>query len=155
MRIQALLLALSLSACSGPLVKALDKCSQDLQSKEAALAEETRKLVLVSNGYMEVKAGLESCLAATPPRDSVVEITLKRRVLDIERFLGERILDDTGEIINLQAILCKMRKGVDRRFGRYHESARRALINDFGVATGLAIFNAQCAQAGMRRTATR
>lgn len=141
MRIQALLLALSLSACSGPLVKALDKCSQDLQSKEAALADSTKNLVLVSNGFLKVKAALERC---QPLPDTEVASTLKRRVLDVERFLGERILDDNGEIIDLPSTICKMRKRVDKRFSGNRPAARRALISDFGIATGLAVFNAQC-----------
>jgi hypothetical protein len=135
-----------LSACSGQIVKALDKCSQDLQSKEAALAESTQNLVLVSNGFLKVKAALERCRAAPLP-DTEVASTLKRRVLDVERFLGERILDDNGEIIDLPSTICKMRKRVDKRFSGNRPAARRALISDFGIATGLAVFNAQCESA--------
>lgn len=75
-----------------------------------------------------------------------IDSTLRERVLDIERMLSRRILDQDGKVEDPLATCA----AIARRTLRQNsvEGARRALINSFGPMSGSAML--QLGQAGVK-----
>lgn len=90
---------------------------------------------------------LAQCLATlatirSQAQDEVRQ-TIKRRLLDIERWLGARVVNDAGEFIDLDQTLCQLNTKALKKFGN-REVMRRALLSDFGISLGTAVLNADC-----------
>jgi hypothetical protein len=72
-----------------------------------------------------------------------VRLAVKSRLLGIERWIGARVLNDSGEFIDLSQTLCQINSKATKKFGN-REAMRRALLADFGIPLGTAVLNADC-----------
>lgn len=141
--------------CSG---ESLQQKDEEIKKKEAQIAALQNELAQQRAAVVSVGERIAACekKLTTPPVqppapaavDPMVSSTVRGRVLDIERWLGERVLDDRGEFIDLARTLCHLRQKTERKFNRNREVMRRAAIADFGIETGLAVINAPCPDDG-------
>lgn len=118
-----------------------------LKDTLAALGPE---LARVSAQTPEARAKLEALVAVLgkglkPEQAEAVGAaalsTIRGRALDIERVTGQRVLDDSGQLVDPAETLKNLKRLADKRFGTKNtEAKRRALMADFGQDLGLAIY---------------
>jgi hypothetical protein len=136
----SLALLLLFCSCADP---AKDKQIQDLKQQIANLQnryeteskEKAKKIEQLSSQLTE-------CANKLKQPDTAVGAAVKSRMLDIERWLGERVLDNSGNFVDLPATLCHLQMKTAKKFNNNYEIVRRAAISDFGIALGTAILNA-------------
>ena len=118
-----------------------------LKDTLAALGPE---LARVSAQTPEARAKLEALVAVLgkglkPEQVKAVGAaalgTIRSRAMDIERVTGQRVLDDSGQLVDPAETLKNLKRLADKRFGTKNtEAKRRALMADFGQDLGLAIY---------------
>lgn len=93
-----------------------------------------------------IDPGFITLVAAGLPADRQLLIAkaviylLRSRTIEIESWIGERVLDDYGNLVDPACSVRSMATMGIRKFGGNRPAMRRALISDFGVDAGLAIY---------------